>query len=184
MATVTSLTKARIEELMSGWQMVGLSQDEINALLLQLNASVEEQKAVLIEFDEVVVPLIKEELAQSAIEVGDLRDNVMPNLQQDLEQARAQVAELELNVVPSLRQDVDNTTQNLIDRPKVYYQDEEPTNPDEDERYLVVGDVWYDTNDQSMQRIWNGSAWTTFKLDIPDLSLTVRKFKVGTHQIY
>lgn len=184
MATVTSLTQARIEELMSGWELVGFSQDEINALIVQLSQSVETQKAVLIEFEEVVVPLIKDELATGAIAVGDVKDNLLPQLQSDLAQAREQVSNLEQVVVPSLQQDVENATQNLIDAPKVYIQPEAPTNPDDEGRYLVVGDTWHDEDDNNMVRLWNGVEWTTFKLDIPDLSLTVKKFRVSSHQIY
>lgn len=184
MATVTSMTVEKIQELMAGWESVGLSQEEINALVIRLRSTVESASLSLIEFQESVLPRLREDLAANASELSQLNDAVLPDLQRDLEQARAEVEDIKAVSLPNLRVDLDATIQNAVDRPKVYVSDDAPTSPDDDDRFLIVGDTWFDSSDDNKQRVWNGVEWTTFGIDIPDLSITVRKLKSGQHLIY
>ena len=184
MASVTSLTATRIQELLSDWQQIGLSQAEINALVIQLTTSVDSMDASLTNFNENVRPTMEMELAANAMAVSDLNDNVLPVLQQDLDTASTTINDLVGVVVPSLQESVANTTLNVNERPNVYVQEEAPENPDDNDRELVVGDSWFDSNDNNRQRIWNGVEWSTFNVDVADFSLTVKSFLTGTHQIY
>lgn len=184
MATVTSLTQAKIEELMEGWQAVGITQEVINALVLQLQTNMEANSAAIQEFNDVTLPKLQEDLAEGANRVSELNDTTLPNLEADLTQARAELDTLSTVTLPSIQEDIFNTVQNVEDRPKVYVQDEAPENPDEDDRYLVVGDVWHDSNDNNRQRIWNGVEWSTFNVDVADFTLTARSFLSTRHQLY
>lgn len=185
MASVVSLTDEAIQELMAGWQSVGLSQDQINALVVQLKTSVESQGAALTEFQEIDRPQLEADLAANSIRVAELNDNLIPNFELALQQTALELQNLSEIDVAALRRDLDSEIINGVDRPKVFVQPEAPENPDEEsERYLVVGDVWFDDDDNNKQRVWNGAEWTTFAVDIPDLSLTVQKFKTNTHMIY
>lgn len=184
MATVVSLTEDKIQELMSGWQSLGLSQDQINALVVQLKGTVETNDAQMQELNTTTLPQLQTDLAESSIRVSDLNDVTIPDLQNNLDQSKLAIENLQTVDIPALRQDVDSTIQNAIDRPKVYVQPEAPTNPDDDDRYLVVGDVWYDEDNNNKQTIWNGVEWSTFGVEISDFSLTVKKFMSSSHMIY
>lgn len=184
MALVTSLTAERIIELLAGWQSLGLNQDEINALVIQLRTDVLTQGESLEVFTEITRPHLEADLAASSAAVSDLRDNVLPNLQTDLEENRLNVQNLIEVTLPSMQTDLANTVANVNDRPMVYVQPDEPSNPDDDERDLVVGDTWFDSDDNNRQRIWDGVAWSTFNIDIADFSLTARSFFSARHQIY
>jgi hypothetical protein len=184
MAVATSFTATRIQELLAGWEHIGLSQDEINALVLQLKTGVDAMDSSLSNFNENIRPIMEMELAANSAAVSDLNDNVLPNLQQDLTAASETIDDLVSVVVPSLQESVANSTLNINERPYVYVQDEAPENPDENDRELVVGDSWFDSNDNNRQRIWNGVEWSTFNVDVADFSLTVKSFLSGKHQIY
>ena len=184
MATVISLTEQKIKELLAGWEGVALSQDEINALVLQLQTNVESQGASLTNFNEVVRPQLEADLAAGSIKISELNDTTIPNLQAELAQAQDEVQDLVTITVPALQQEMANTSTNVNERPNVYVQPEAPTNPDVDDRDLVVGDSWFDSDDGNKQRVWNGVEWSTFNVDVADFSLTVRKFLSSTHQIY
>lgn len=184
MATVTSLTKTRIEELLSGYEGVSLSQDEINALVIQLNTSVQDSAAAMEQFHTVDKPHFEESVAASVNAVSDLNENALPNLQAALDQTTTEVQNLRDIDVASLQTAVENTITNVSERPNVYVQDEPPENPDQDDRDLVVGDSWFDSNDNNRQRIWNGVEWSTFNVDVADFSLTVKSLISGKHQIY
>lgn len=184
MATVTSLTASRIQELLAGWESVGLSQDEINSLVIQLKNSVLSMDASLTEFNEVIRPRMEADFEAGSIAVSNLNDNLLPALQSQVDEATLDVMNLVTVDVPSLRADMDATQANVAERPNVYVQDEPPENPDENGRELVVGDSWFDSNDNHRQRIWNGVEWSTFNVDVADFSLTVKSFKTTRHQIY
>lgn len=184
MATVTSLTATRIQELLAGWEGIGLSQDEINALVIQLKTNVLEMNASLEHFNEVTRPKLEADLAAGSVAVSDLNDNVLPSLQGQLDQASLDVLDLVTVTVPSIQADVEATLINVAERPNVYVQDEPPENPDENDRELVVGDSWFDSNDNNRQRIWNGVEWSTFNVDVADFSLTVKSFMSSKHQLY
>jgi len=184
MATVTSLTKAKIEELLSGWADIDLSQQEILALIGQLYIATQGHDAALTEFRESDLPALQETLDANADRLSELNDSVLPGLQETLDAASADLQNLNLVDIPSIRQDLDAEITNGIDRPKVYVQDDPPEDPDDDARNLVVGDQWFESDNNNLQHFWTGAEWSTMAVDIPDLSLTVKKFKTSTHMIY
>lgn len=183
MAVVTSLTEDKIEELMAGWASVGMSQENINALVIQLRDSQAAANARLAELDQVTLVQMREDLAANSVQVSELNE-MLPALQTDLEQSQARIDNLTSVDIPALQQGLDNQIVNLIDRPKVYVQPEAPTNPDEEERFLVVGDTWFDSDSDNKQTVWNGVEWSTFGVEISDFSLTVKKFLSSSHMIY
>jgi hypothetical protein len=184
MATVISLTENKIKELLSGWEGVALSQDQINSLIAQLWVSQTTVEATMEEFNNITLPDLRDEVQQSVILVSDLNDNTIPNLQQDLAQAQDAITNMATVDIPALQQGLVSEITNNIEKPKVYVQTEPPENPDVDDRFLVVGDTWFDSDDNNRHRIWNGVEWTTYNVDVSDFSLTVRKFMTTTHQIY
>lgn len=185
MATVTSLTETKIRELLAGWESVDLSQDEINALVKQLRTSQDTVTAEMSELKNSTIPQFQNDLAANSAAVSDLNDNVLPSVQANLDQNNLQLQNLTTVDIPELQSGLNNEIANTAARPKVFVQpDEPPAYDDLEERDLVVGDVWYDSDDNNMHRIWNGVEWTTFKVDIPDFSLTVRKFLSTSHLIY
>lgn len=183
MASVTSLTYDKIQELVSGWEGVTIGQSELNGLVQQLWNSNESQYASLSEFRNAILPALQAELDAGSIRVSDLNATI-PDLETKLDQHDLSLTNLNEVDIPALQLGIANNTQNLIDSPKVYTQPDEPTNPDVDERFLVPGDVWYDSDDNNMQRIWDGVEWTTFKVDVADFSLTVKKLLSTKHMIY
>lgn len=183
MATVVSLTKEKIEELLAGWEGVELSQDEINSLISQMLSTQDSHSVSFDFFNNIVVPQLQADAAANSTATSELSD-LIPNLETALEDHQAQIDNIRDVDLVGMQTVLDNNIENVESRPKVYVQDDEPTNPDADDRGLVVGDVWFDSNDMNRQRIWNGVAWDTFAIDIPDLSLTVKKFNTSTHMIY
>lgn len=184
MATVVSLTESKIRELLSEWDDITLTQEEINSLIIQI---AQEQDSVTVRMDELnneVLPQLQQDLAQGSILVSELNDTKLPQLQQSLEQARLELQGINEVDIPALQAGLDAQIVNYRERPKVYVQPEPPTNPDQEERNLVVGDSWFDSDDNNRQRVWNGVEWSTFGIDIPDFSVTVRKFMSTTHLIY
>lgn len=106
MATVTSLTKAKIEELMAGWTDVALSQDEINSLLGQLLTDVDSQTAALTNFQEVVLPDLAADLAAGSAAVNDLVTNALPDLESDLAAAQLSLTNVNTAVLPLLQTEI------------------------------------------------------------------------------
>lgn len=184
MATVTSLTETRIQELLAGWEGIGLSQDEINALVLQLQAGLASQTAVMDDWTNNLLPQFQAAIDANDIAISDLNDNVLPGLQQSLDQAELDLQNLNDVTMPFVLDNLSNIGTNVNERPKVYVQDDAPTNPDVDDRVLVVGDTWFDSNDNNKQKIWNGVEWSTFGIDIPNFSITVQHLLSANHHIY
>lgn len=184
MATVVSLTEEKIKELMAGWESVGFTQEQINALVIQLRDAQTAANERLTEFNEITLPQLREDLAAGSILVSELNDTTIPNLETSLSEARTAVNDLATIDIPALREGLDNQIVNLTDRPKVYVQPEAPTNPDEEERFLVVGDTWFDSDSDNKQTVWNGVEWSTFGVEISDFSLTVKKLMSSSHMIY
>lgn len=184
MATVTSFTAEKIQELLDGYSDVPLTQQEILSLIGQLAISTQATNAQMVEIQQTLLPGFQEALTANSVKVAELGDTILPNLQSDLAQAELDLENINEVDIPSIREDLDAEITNGLDRPHVYVQPEEPTNPDEDGRDLLVGDSWFDEDDNNTQYIWNGVEWSTLSLDIPDLSITVQKFKTSTHMIY
>lgn len=184
MAEVTSYTAQTILDLLAPLGSVEEKQAEFDALLAQLRQIVAESDASREELENVILPALRLELSENDLGLADLRTNVIPNLDQTVSQHGSVLDDLQTVTLPSHANDIANLIENNIARPKTYVQPDEPVNPDADDRDLVYGDVWFDSDDNNRQRVWNGSAWSTFAIDIPDLSITVQKFKTATHMIY
>lgn len=184
MATVISLTKAKIEELLAGWEGVELSQDQINALVAQLWTSQATLDAVMEEFQNVTLPQLQDDLAAGSVKVSELNDVTLPDLEATLDQNSLEIDNLNTVILPGLEADLNSTVENLALAPRRYVQEDPPTNPDIDDRDLVHGDIWIDTNNGNTQYRWNGTAWTTLEVDVADFSLTARKFLSTQHMIY
>lgn len=185
MATVISLTEQKIRELLAGWEEVGLSQDQINALVAQLWTDQVSVNTRMEEFENVTLPSIQQEVGAASNRVSELNETTLPNLAADLAQANATIENLVTVDIPEIQAGLINEIENTQVRPQVFVQAEPPPAYDDlAERDLVVGDTWFDSDDNNMQRIWNGVEWSTFGIDIPDFSLTARKFLSTTHMIY
>lgn len=185
MATVVSLTEAKIKELLAGWEGVSLSQEQINALVAQLWTSQATLDAMMETLREVTLPQLQGDLDANSTKVSELNDTILPNLEADLEQTSLELQNLVAVDLPSIQQSIDNEVELTRERPKVFVQAEPPPAYDDlEERDLVVGDTWFDIDDNNKQYIWNGVEWSTMNVNIGDFSLTVRKFLTTKHQIY
>lgn len=184
MGTVISLSEAKIRELLSGLEGQTASQEQINALVQDMHTAQESINAKMDLLEGVTIPDITQDIAENNIRVDDLHATVIPDLNAALDQNAAQINDLNTVVIPSLQQNLSDVSTNLNDIPKTYNQPEPPLNPDDDLRDLVVGDRWFDTDDNNKQYTWTGAEWSTLNVDIPDLSLTVNKFKTSMHMIY
>ena len=185
MATVVSLTEAKIRELLLGWEGVALSQDQINDFVAALAAS---QDSVLDELTAIRVselPSILVDVQAATLSIEELNNNIIPSLNVSLDQAQLDIQNVLTVEVPALQAELQNEVENGIARTKVFMQPEPPEPYDDlDERELVPGDVWYDTDDNNKQHIWTGVEWSTFAVEVGDFTLTVKKFLTNTHQIY
>lgn len=185
MATVSSLTKEKIQELVAGWEDVNLSQEQINALVAQLWTSQGTVSAEMEYFQNVILPQLVADLGASSIKISELNDTRLPELEADLAQQDLTIDNLRNVEIPAIQEGLVNTVDNVQARPKVFVQpDEPPPYDDLEERDLVVGDTWFNSANNNEQRIWNGVEWSTFNVDIADFSLTVRKFMSTSHMIY
>lgn len=106
MATVVSLTEAKIQELMAGWAEVGLSQDQINSLVGQLVVNVQSQGADLENFNEVVLPAIEADVAAGSIAVSDVTTNLIPSIEVALADNTLAIENLNTSVVPFLQSEL------------------------------------------------------------------------------
>lgn len=102
MATVTSLTEAKISELMVDWEGVALDQDTINAIVTQLWTDVEGQGASLQDFlDNTLADLLAAQDAND-VAVQDLVTNVIPNLNTALDNNELAITNLNTVTLPLL----------------------------------------------------------------------------------
>lgn len=184
MATVESLTKNKILELASQWASVISNQESSDVLLSGLLTFLE-QNSTLIELLNVqTLPQLQEQLAANDEALSDLNATVIPDLQAALAQNDLELLNLTTVTIPDIVTQLTSSIEGSIEKPKVYVQAEAPTNPDDDDRYLVVGDVWFDSDDNNRQKVWNGVEWSTFGIDIPNFSITVQQLFSSQHLIY
>ena len=115
MATVVSLTQTKIEELMSGWQGVSLSQDAINAVVSQLWTDVQSNGAVVSNFENVVVPDLLEQTNAGAIALDNLVTNQLPTLEADITANSAAIENLDTVELPLLQDRVHTNELWIID---------------------------------------------------------------------
>ena len=102
MATVTSLTKDRILELMAGWESVSGSQAELNAALANFRITLDANDAALTELDNIILPQLRADLDANDILMGELNDVILPQLQADLAQNDLELANLNTVLIPQL----------------------------------------------------------------------------------
>lgn len=184
MPTVTSLTATRILELLTGFDGLAEGQAVLDGIIAGLSSSISQHQGELDNLNNVVLPELNENLASNQVLIDDLNENVLPGLQASLDAANADIEDINSVVLPALSTDLGSLSDLAIDQPQVFRQPEPPTNDDIEFRDLQLGDVWYDTDNGNAQYMWNGVEWSTFGIDIPDLSLTVKKFNTSTHMIY
>lgn len=115
MATVTSLTQTKIEELMAGWQGVELSQDEINMLISQLWTDVQGFDVSLQNFEDNVVPPLLAAQAANDIAINNLITNDIPNLEQELANNDLELQNLNTVTLPNLEARVNTNELWIID---------------------------------------------------------------------
>jgi hypothetical protein len=183
MATATSLTDERIAELMAGWNAVAAQQEELVTKINALSLQVETYQTLLTQFTDLTLPEIEALVAANSIQTGELRDNSIPNLEGDVAGNAADIVDLTEVTIPALQADVYSLGSSVATVGIPYRQDEppedlDPVNP------ILIGTRWYDTNNNSLEYFWNGTEWVEAGITIPDLSLTVQKFKTSTHQLY
>lgn len=186
MATVVSLNKEKIESLVASLEDIGMSQGDINTLLIGLQSNQQTQQDALVNFRDFVVPSFRAEMDANSNAVSELRDTTMPGLAHDLSQAEAQLADLQTVTIPSMQQSLSDTAQNQIDAPKMYVQDLEPLDPDDEGRSLVAGDTWsrIDENGKVVQKFWDGLAWVSIDVEVPDIQAAVLENLSPAHTLY
>lgn len=174
MGTVTSLTADKIQELASQWEGVAANQGDTDVEVNGLRVSHETFNSLFTTFINATLPQLLEAIAGIDINIGDLNDNVIPDLLNWLDQLNLAIQNLQTVTLPELEQDLVNEIEGNAARPKVYVQPDEPTNPDIDDRDLIVGDVWFDSDDDMKMRLWNGTQWSLMDVDVDQLVSVVR----------
>jgi hypothetical protein len=188
MATVISLSENKIKELLAGYEGVSMNQEQINALVQEMYIAQQTINARMDFLDGTTMPQLIQDVASGAIRIDELTATVIPSLDAAQAQNAADLENLTTVTLPTLEQDLASTAATVRESPQTYHQAEAPLNPDDELRDLVVGDTWYDSDDNNKRYTWNGVEWTQLEgsgsTTIPDFSLTVRKFLSSTHQIY
>lgn len=184
MATVNSYTAAKILELASQWEGVSLSQEEINALLAQLQTDLDSLNVLIDTLNNATLPQLQEDLANNDVALANLNDNVLPGLNNDLAVMEGDITDLQTVTLPAIQQSLNNEIEGNAARPIVYTQPDEPTNPDINDRDLIVGDVWFDNDDAMTQRLWNGTEWSLMDVDVSQIVDVVEQYISPLHQLY
>jgi hypothetical protein len=182
MAEVTSLTAQAILDLTSQWSGIPEEQQDLRGLIALLNAYVESNEAQITEFAD-ILPQFLAALASNQNAISDLNDVVLVNLQTALDNNAAALQNLNEVTLPALQLELDNNVENVETRPNIYVQPEAPEDPDENDRDLVVGDTWQDSDDGYKQYTWNGVEWTTLSVDIPDIAATIEQYLSPQHTV-
>jgi hypothetical protein len=181
-ATAVSLTDEKIQELMAGWQAVSNRQDELNAQITELKGQVETYQVMLMEFTNMTLPEIQALVSATDLEVSDLKDNTVTDLEALVSQHDLSLININTVDIPAMRSYLDLIGSDQLEIGVPYRQDEPPVDDDPDNP-ILPGTRWYDTNDNNKEHFWNGTDWVD-AMTVPDLSLTVQKFKTSTHQLY
>lgn len=103
MATVTSLTEQKIQELVAGWEGVSLDQDELKAIIAQLLVSQDSTTAALDELNNITMPQLRADLDAGSILVSNLNDNLIPDLDLRMDQNDLDLQNLNTVDIPSLQ---------------------------------------------------------------------------------
>lgn len=182
MASVTTLSEEKIQELMAGWQAVADRQDALNVEITELKTQVESYQGLLIEFTNLTLPEIQALVAANSIETEDLKDNAIPNLEIDIQQQGQTLEDITGVTMPAMQNYLDLIGSDQLEIGVPYRQAEPPLDDDPDNP-ILPGTRWYDEDDNNKEHFWNGTEWVD-AMTVPDLSLTVRKFKTSTHLLY
>lgn len=186
MATVTSLTKEQIEALAAEWQTALAEQEIIRASLIEILTQLGTNSELLEQLQNMDIPALQEQVGGTASEVSDLRDNVIPRVEFNNNYNSEAIQTLQ-DMQDTLQQDLNGVADNANALTKTFYSDTPPPEFDETtERYLAVGDTWYDTTpgNGNRQYTWTGTIWSPFTVEVADFALTARKFKTSTHMLY
>lgn len=213
MATATSLTHERILALAAGWEGVESDLSDTNLLVGQLQQAMAGNQEALALFQSETLPQLQAALAANDASVNHLQSTTLVDLQATLDDNVSAISTLIESTIPTLDEQLNSNSgwildlnenllpametrlqeaetlvqaaaQTVLESPRAYSNVPQPLNPDSEGRPLVVGDSWYDQSDNNKQYVWNGVEWTTLDVDIPDFSLTVRKFMSTSHLIY
>lgn len=182
MATVTGLTAERMAELAADWEQILATQQEMAAKINDLQTELGMARGDLVNFNSNVVPDLKNDvggyqqaMSELSLSQSELQDSLVQN-----QQALDNIGQVD---IPSLQGQIGDHSQRFNEIPITLTGDTMPVNGDDPNRPLVVGDLWYDPSDNKQYR-WTGTEWVPSSLEVADLSLTARKFKVSTHMIY
>lgn len=184
MATVQGLTATRMQELAAGWTDVDANQTDTDVVVNGLKISQETFNALFTTFLNATLPQLLEALAGNEIRLDDLNDNVIPDFQNWLDALELAIENLQTVTLPELEQELNNEVEGNAARPKVYTQPDEPENPDIDDRDLIVGDVWFDSDDDMKMRLWNGTEWSLMDVDTEMLAEIVRNNVSPNHTFF
>lgn len=182
MATVVSLTEPKIRELLGNWEDLALTQDEVNEIINRLSLNQESLNNQITDLTENKLPELRERQDANNQVIADLNENVIPNIDNAIDQMQQDVGNLTNVTLPSIRADLESGIVNSLVRPQTLFSDEPPESTED--RELVDGDIWHDTNDGNRQHRWDGSQWVTFSVDVADFSITARKLISTRHLIY
>lgn len=181
---VTTYSVDAITELFAAYGDAVGGQNAINQMVQDLQVSMGQGMDRITNFEQFLLPEFQEQMEANNIALAEMRDNLAENLRQSLDQNTAAIKLLTDSIIPELKDDLEDTAEQVRDSPKSYYSSTAPTNPDETGRPLVVGDSWYDEDDSNKAYTWNGVEWTTFTVDVGDISVSVGNLKTATHMIY
>ena len=180
MASITGLTAERMAELLAGWEGVQSGYQDLYNQIDGVQIGLGEHDAALTDLRDNQMPALQATLNENDLALADLNDNVLPNLAQTVADNQEMIDDLNNLTLPAMQEAVDNAVTNANELPQVLTGTDAPEMANN--RELEVGDTWID--DAGVRRMWDGVTWADYTMDIPDLSLTVKKFKTGTHLIY
>ncbi len=183
MATVNGLTAERMMELVSEWTQIKARQDALAAQIADLQADYTGQSDIIDEFTGMTLPELMALLEAQQSTVVDLTDQ-QAALDQTLAENKLIIDGIQQVDVQSLQDQIYSQQQQFDEIPTEFNQPEAPVDGDDPDRALVIGDRWFDTDDGNKEYRWTGTEWVESGLSIPDLSITVQKFKTSSHMIY
>jgi len=108
MATATSLTQETIIELMAGWESVAVSQEGINAEISDIRLNLATNDARVTEFNDIILPQLREDLAAGSLRIDELNDTVIPDHQLLLDAHTQDLTNLNTVSIPGLQSQIDS----------------------------------------------------------------------------
>lgn len=184
MATVSGLTTDKALEVAEEVASVAQKQSDTDAEVAQLRAEVLAAREVLAEFAGLTIPEFQAAMAAHAVAVAELNDTTLPDLDAALAANQEALDNIGIDVANNSI-DIESQYVNLQELPHMFTQPTAPIDGEDEFRPLMIGDRWTDTSTpENREHRWDGTEWVVANIEIPDLSLTVQKFKTSTHMIY